>query len=238
MPTFSRRAVATLIVAASAHAASPAVRAESAHHKIGIIGAGHVGSTLGMLWTKAGDEVMFASRHPDELKAVAAEAGPGATVGTPAQAIAFGDVVVMAVPYKAMPEVTTANAAALKGKVVFDATNAIPARDGAIADDVRKVGIGAYSAGLMPDSHLVRGFNAINYKDMAADGFRKGDRVAIPLAGDDPKAVSVGSDLVTQAGFEPVVVPLARADELGPGRPLGTGAFSAAEWKRKLGSAK
>ena len=133
-----------------------------------------------------------------------------------------------------MTEVTAANAAALKGKLVFDATNAIPARDGAMADDVRKVGIGAFSAKLMPDSHLVRGFNAINYKDMAADAFRKDDRIAIPLASDDPQATAVGSELVSQIGFEPVVVPLARADELGPGRPLGTGAFSAADWKRKL----
>ena len=236
MPTLCKHLAATLV--ALALAAGPALSAESAHHRIGIVGSGQVGSTLGALWAKAGDEVMFSSRHPDELKDIVAKAGPNASAGTPAQAVAFGDVVVMAVPYKAMPEVTAANADALKGKVVFDATNAIPARDGAIVDDVRKVGIGAYSAKLMPGSHLVRGFNAINYKNMAADGFRKGDPVGIPLAADDKEAAAVGSDLVTQIGFEPVVVPLTRADEFGPGRPLGAGVFSVAEWKRKLGLAQ
>ena len=90
----------------------------------------------------------------------------------------------------------------------------------------------------MPDSHVVRGFNAINYKNMASDSFRKDDPVGIPLAGDDPKAVAVGTELVKQAGFVPVVVPLARADEFGPQRPLGTGVFTPADWKQKLGLPK
>ena len=206
------------------------------HRKIGIIGAGKVGGTLGMLWAKAGAEVMFASRHPDDLKDVAAKAGPNARTGTADQAAAFGDVVVISIPYSAFPAVAKAQGAALKGKVVFDTTNAIPARDGAIVDDVRKVGIGAYSAKLLPDVHLARGFNAISYKNMESDSNRKGDPVGIPLASDDPKAIAVGSDLIRQAGFVPVVVPLSRADEIGPGRPLGSGVFTPAEWKQKLGS--
>ncbi len=209
--------------------------AKPAHHKIGIIGSGNVGGTLGKLWAKAGDEVLFASRHPDELKDLAAKAGPNAKTGTPAEAIAFGDVVLIAVPYSAFPAVAAANGAALKGKVVFDASNAVPPRDGAIVDDVRKMGIGQYSAKLLPDTHLARGFNAINYKNMEADSFRKSDPVGIPLASDDPKAIEVGSDLVRQAGFVPVLVPLARADEFGPKRPLGVGVFTVAEWKQKLG---
>ncbi len=219
--------------------ADPALAQEvGTHHKIGIIGSGHVGSTLGVLWAKAGDDVMFASRHPDDLKEVAAKAGPHASVGTPAEAAAFGDVVVIAVPYKVLPDVAAANAAALKGKVVFDASNAVPPRDGALVDEVRKIGIGAYSTKLMPDAHLVRGFNAINYKNMEGDSFRKDNPVGIPLAGDDPKALAVGAELVKQAGFVPVVVPLARADEIGPQRPLGTGVFTVAEWKQKLGLPK
>lgn len=226
---------AVILGTMAAASAEPSAAADGSTLKVGIIGSGKVGGTLGVLWAKAGDKVLFASRHPDELKDLAAKAGPNASVGTPAEAATFGDVVVISVPYSAFPKVAEENAAALKGKVVFDTSNAIPKRDGAMADEVHKVGIGAYSAKLLPGAHLVRGFNAIHYTDMAEDGGRKTDPIAIPLASDDPKAIAVGSELVRQAGFVPVVVPLAKADEFGPGRPLGTGAFTAAQWKQKLG---
>ncbi len=221
--------------ASESAATEPAAGDKPAHHRIGIIGAGKVGGTLGLLWAKAGNDVLFASRHPDELKELASKAGAHATVGTPAEAATFGDVVVIAVPYTAFPAVAEANAGALKGKVVLDASNAIEKRDGAIAGEVRKVGIGTYSAKLLPGALLVRGFNAINYKNMEGDSFRAGEPVAIPLASDDAQAIAVGSDLVRQAGFVPVVVPLGKADDFGPGRPLGVGAFTAAQWKQKLG---
>lgn len=236
MPTLTRAARAVFAFSALAllGGVAGAQGSSAKHYKIGIIGSGHVGGTLGTLWAKAGDEVVFASRHPDELKDLAAQAGPAARTGTPAEAIAFADVVVIALPYKAMPEFAKANAAAMKGKVVFDASNAVAARDGQIAEEVKAQGIGVYSATLLPDTHLVRGFNAINYKNMASDG-HKPDPIGIPLAGDDAQAVAVGEDLVRQAGFEPVVVPLKRAGEFGPGTPFGTGAFTVADWKAKLG---
>ncbi len=218
--------VVAALGAAQAHA-------EPAHYKIGIIGAGNVGGTLGTVWAKAGDEVMFSSRHPDELKALAAKAGPNARTGTPAEAAAFGDVVLIAVPYTAFAEIAKADGAALKGKVVLDASNAIDKRDGeALGKEVRAKGIGLYSQALLPDTHLVRGFNAIHYTDMV-DKAHQG--IAIPLASDDAKAIEVGSALVRQAGFDPVVVPLKRAGAFGPGLPLGVGAFTAAQWKQKLG---
>ena len=215
--------------------AAQAQDADGAHHKIGIIGSGKVGGTLGTLWAKAGDDVMFASRHPEELKDLVAKAGPHAKAGTPAEAVAFGDVVVLSVPYTAMPGVSKEDGAAMKGKVVFDTTNAVKPRDGAMVDPVEAKGIGAYSASLFPDTHLLRAFNAISYKNMASDSNRAGDPVGIPLASDDPQAIKVGSDLVKQAGFVPVVVPLARAGEFGPQRELGVGVFTVAQWKQKLG---
>ena len=215
--------------------AAQAQDAGAAHHKIGVIGSGKVGGTLGTLWAKAGDDVMFASRHPEELKDLVAKAGPHAKAGTAEEAVAFGEVVVLSVPYTAMPDVAKADSAAMKGKVVFDTTNAVAPRDGALVAQVEAKGIGTYSASLFPDTHLLRAFNAINYKFMASESNRKGDPVGIPLASDDPQAVEVGSDLVKQAGFVPVVVPLARAGEFGPQRKFGTGAFTVAEWKEKLG---
>ncbi len=227
-----------LAMGAACALSAGAVRAQDAggaHHKIGIIGSGKVGGTLGTLWAKAGDDVMFASRHPEELKDLVAKAGPHAKAGTPAEAAAFGDVVVLAVPYTAMPAVAKEDAAALKGKVVFDTTNAVAPRDGDMVKEVDAKGIGAMSASLFPATHLLRAFNAINYKMMASESDRKGDPVGIPLASDDPQAIKVGSDLVKQAGFVPVVVPLARAGEFGPQRKFGVGAFSVADWKEKLG---
>ena len=213
-----------------------AASASAGARKIGIIGAGKIGGALGKLWAKAGNAVMFASRHPEALVALAAEAG--ARAGTPAEAAAFGDIVVIAVPYSMFAEVAAVHHAALAGKVVLDASNAIDPRDGAaLGEAVRKQGIGFYAQALLPGAHLVRGFNAINYKDMEAIARRAGEPVAIPLASDDAVAIAVGSDLVCQAGFVPVVVPLARAGAFGPRSLLGTGVFTEVEWKRKLGLA-
>ena len=215
--------------------AAPAQDAGGAHHKIGIIGAGKVGGALGTLWAQAGDDVMFASRHPEELKDLVAKAGPHAKAGTAAEAAAFGDVVVIAVPYPAVPELAKADGAAIKGKVVFDTSNAVAPRDGAMVAEVEAKGIGAMSASLFPDAHLLRAFNAIGYKAMTSESDRKGDPVGIPLASDDPEAIKIGSELVKQAGFVPVVVPLARAGDFGPQRKLGVGIFTPAQWKEKLG---
>ena len=233
-----RKTILQTAVAAALAAAFASSAGAAEHYRIGIIGAGNVGGTLGTVWAKAGDQVLFASRHPEELKDLAAKAGNGARIGTPAEAAAFGEVVLIAVPYKNFAEVAKANDAALKGKVVFDASNAIEARDGAMAADVHKQGIGKVSASLLPGVHLVRGFNAIHYTDMSSGGKKDGQQLGIPLASDDPRAIEVASELVRQAGFEPIVVPFARADEIGPGRPLGSGPFTAAEWKKKLGISK
>jgi 8-hydroxy-5-deazaflavin:NADPH oxidoreductase len=114
--------------------------------RIGVIGSGHIGGTIGGLWVKAGHPVLFSSRHPDELKDLVAGLGPLARAGTVAEAIAFGDVLFVAIPYGALPQLGKDYAAALKGKIVLDAGNAAPARDGnAIADEVEREGVGITS---------------------------------------------------------------------------------------------
>ncbi len=102
----------------------------SGKSRIGVIGSGHIGGTIGGLWVKAGHPVMFSSRHPDELKDLVARLGPLASAGAVAQAIAFGDVVFIAVPYGALPQIGRDYGEALKGKIVLDAGNAVAARDG------------------------------------------------------------------------------------------------------------
>ncbi|MFL5246293.1 MAG: NADPH-dependent F420 reductase, partial [Myxococcales bacterium] len=73
--------------------------------KIGIIGAGKIGGSLATLWAKAGHEVLISSRHPEELQELANSLGPKARAGTPEEAAAFGDVVLISIPYGALPQV-------------------------------------------------------------------------------------------------------------------------------------
>src|SRR5271169_661925 len=105
--------------------------------KIGIIGAGHIGSTLGTLWVKAGHPAMFSSRHPEELAPLVQELGALAKSGAVADAIAFGDVVFIAVPYGAYPQIGKDYGSLLSGKVVLDAGNAVAARDGEITAEAK-----------------------------------------------------------------------------------------------------
>jgi hypothetical protein len=201
--------------------------------KIGTIGAGHIGSTVGSLWVKAGHPVMFSSRHPEELKDLVAGLGPLAQAGTTAQAIAFADVVLLAFPYSAMPQIAHDFAHDLAAKsLVFDATDPIPKRDGDVAVRAREKGAGLAAAEALPGVRLVRAFNAINYLRLPDDAHRTQERVGEPMAGDDAGAIAIASRLVRDIGLEPVVIgPLAMGKYLIPGSPLG-GEHSPAEIKQ------
>src|SRR5205823_591773 len=93
--------------------------------RIGVIGSGKIGGTIGGLWIKAGHPVMFSSRHPEELKDMVAGLGSLAQAGSVQQAVAFGDVMFVGVPYGALPQIGKDHAAALKNKIVLDACNAV-----------------------------------------------------------------------------------------------------------------
>ena len=109
------------------------LRAQTSSGKpIGTIGAGYIGSTIGGLWVKNGHKVLFSSRHPEELKDLVSGLGPLAQAGTVDQAIAFGDVVLLTVPYGAVPQIGRDYATQLNGKIVLDTCNAGPG-DGALA---------------------------------------------------------------------------------------------------------
>lgn len=224
--SLNRRAALVLggcLVAASGLLASriPAsAQPASQPARIGIIGAGNIGSTIGGLWAKAGHEVMLSSRHPEELKGLVEGLGLKAKAGSPAEAIAFGDVVLIAVPYKAYPQLAQDHAAALKGKVVIDAGNATQTRDGDVYGEVQANGIAAVSAKYLNGAKVVRAFNAANYKVFAKNAHREGGRMAIPIAGNDPAALAIAAQLVKDAGFDPVEVgPLSKADSFAMGSP-------------------
>jgi predicted dinucleotide-binding enzyme len=201
------------------------VRAQGASPaRIGVIGSGHIGGTIGGLWIKKGHQVAFSSRHPDELKPMVAELGSLARAGTVEEAIAFGDVLFIAVPYGAVPQIGKDYSAAMKGKVMLDACNAVSARDGAVADEVEQTGIGVTTQKYFPGVRIVRAFNTMSYMIFAREANRP-----------DPQAVQIAASLVRDAGFDPVVVgKLADARRFQRGQPGYGQSVSATELKQKL----
>jgi 8-hydroxy-5-deazaflavin:NADPH oxidoreductase len=217
-------------------AATPPTPQTDAPLKIGIIGAGHIGGTLAALWAKAGYELLISSRHPQELRALAQSLGPRAHVGTPREAALFGDVVLVSVPYGALPQIGRDLKTELAGKIVLDTGNPYPERDGPMAVEARRVGTGVASAQFLPGVRLVRAFNAINAGDLRSDAHRAGEPIAIPLAGDDGEALAVAQRLVKDAGFAPVVVgPLSRAREFDVGTAVYTRLLTAPQLRQALG---
>jgi predicted dinucleotide-binding enzyme len=201
--------------------ALPAATDAGSKLKVGIIGSGRVGGTLGGIWVKAGHEVMFSSRNLEDDKALAASLGPTVRVGTPRDAVVFGDVVLLAVPYTAVPQLGKDLADVIKGKIVIDASNPIVGRDGDIAKWAREKGAGLASAELLPGARIVRAFNAVGAGRLPSIA-QSPQRIGMPIASDDAKAVEVASRLIRDVGFEPVLVgPLAMGKHLIPGTPLG-----------------
>ena len=203
--------------------------------KIGIVGSGKLGGTVGARWVKAGHEVLFSSRHPDELKPLVEALGPRARTGTVREAIAFGEVVLIAVPYGALPQIGREHAGALSGKIVIDACNPIAARDGEIAQEAMANGIGPTSLKYLSGTRLVRAFDPVPYRNFEGDAPRGGEKIGMPVAGDDPEAVKIASQLARDAGVEPVVLPLSRAMDFAPGTPLFAKAFPVGELRKRLG---
>jgi 8-hydroxy-5-deazaflavin:NADPH oxidoreductase len=203
--------------------------------KIGIIGTGDIGGALARHWGAAGHQLLISSRHPEQLQALAKEIGPNVKVGTPREAAAFGDVVLVSVPYHATAQVGRDYAKELKGKVVLDTGNPYPSRDGEMAVRDRQRGTGVASAEYLPGTRLVRAFNAFNAGPLLREAFRKPARIGIPLAADDADAMKIAEQLVSDAGFDPVPVgKLARAREFDYGTPVYVRGMTAAELRKEL----
>ena len=148
------------------------------------------------------------------------------------EAVEFGDVVMVIVPYTAMEQIGKDHGSALAKKaLVIDVSNPIAQRDG--AEIVKWVddqgGAGLATAKFLPGAHIVRAFNAINYAKLSADAHRPGELVGVPIAGGDPHAMDIASSLIREIGFDPVVIGgLEMGKYLVPGTQLG-GEHTAAE---------
>src|SRR5689334_17585600 len=184
--------------------------------RIGIIGAGMIGSTLAKLWADAGHEVIVASRHPEKLTPIVERIGARGAAGTPLEAAAFGNVVMLTVPLNAVPELARDLKQELSGKIVLDTGNAYERRDGVVAAEATADARGSagWAAAMFPGARWVKAFNTVYFKTLESEAHRDGDRLGIPLASDDGDALDVAVELVRDAGFDPVIVgALARGKE-------------------------
>lgn len=224
-------ALAALGAVGPAHAQS-----SGAPLKIGIIGTGKIGGALARHWVKAGHEVFVSSRHPEELQALVKELGPKAHAGTPKEAAAFGEVILVSIPYGAMPQIGNDLRAELAGKVILDTSNPNTGRDGAEAAEWQKKGAGVATAELLHNNRVVRAFNCIPAASLANDGNRQPERIAIPIGGDDAQAIAVAQRLVRDSGFDAVVIgSLAKTREFDLGQPLARGNLTAADLRKLAG---
>lgn len=171
--------------------------------KIGIIGAGVVGRAVGKLAVRSGHPVMLSnSRGPQTLFSL--RYSVGCELGTVEEAIAFADIVIVAIPlaaYKSVP------VEPLAGKVVIDTNNYYPERDGRFPElDRGETTTSELLARHLPQSRIVKAFNAITMNDLENDGRTSGEpeRRAIPLAGDDLEAKAIVAKLYDECGFEAV----------------------------------
>lgn len=171
--------------------------------KIGIIGAGYIGATTARLFIEAGHEVAISnSRDPETLASLVARLGSSARAVTPAEAARFGGVVLLAVPLKSY---TTLPAAELRGKIVIDAMNYYPERDGKIQQiDSGESTSSEIVASHLPGARIVKAFNTIWFEHLKTLGKKSApveDRRAIFVSGNDAGAKEVVSKLIEEIGF-------------------------------------
>ncbi|TPM34146.1 NADPH-dependent F420 reductase [Mesorhizobium sp. B2-3-4] len=206
--------------------------------RIGILGAGMIGGTVGRLWADAGYGVTFGVRHPERLRPMLGEFGGKARAGSAIDAVDGADIVLAAIPFRAWPDVAAEIGATLGDKALLDATVPDPPRDGAFGDAAlaRGDGVAFAVAPLLPRAKLVRAFSTVMWTTLQSQAHRAGDRIGIPLAGDDKEAVALAARLVADAGFDPVVVgPLSQSRRFDPGAAVFDSDMSGPQVRAALG---
>ena len=169
--------------------------------RIGVIGSGRIGGNCARQAVKGGHEVMLSfARDPSKLDALASELGANASVGDPAAAVAFGEIVILSVPWGVIPE-ALAQSGDLGGKVVIDTTNQFGS--GPMPPAGRTAA--SFNAERMPGARYVKSFNTLTsgFQEQAAtrDG---SDRVVQWICGDDQAAKDLVAGLIEDMGYVPV----------------------------------
>jgi 8-hydroxy-5-deazaflavin:NADPH oxidoreductase len=172
---------------------------------IGIVGSGNIGATAARLFAEAGHDVAASnSRGPETLEGLVAAIGPRARASTVEEAADFGEVVLVAIPFFAYETLPTD---LLAGKIVVDAMNYYPGRDGEM--DLDGLGSSELLARHLPDARVVKAFNTMYYETLGAGGrpdAPPAERLVLFVAGDDAEAKAVVSELIEEIGFTAVDV--------------------------------
>ncbi len=177
--------------------------------KIGIIGSGNIGGNLGKHWAKAGHEVLFSSRHPEQLDdLVRASEGKASAVSIEEAFEANADVYLLATPFKAIDKLSELYAGEYGNKIIIDATNPYPERDGAMAQEVRDSNRNAseYTAMKFNTAKTAKAFNTIYADHLKNRAFRDSEKLAIPYAAQDEESRQVTQQLIQDIGFDAVYV--------------------------------
>ena len=177
--------------------------------KIGIIGSGNIGGSLGSHWAKAGHQVLFSSQHPEQLHSLVKEVGENAKAVSITEAFeANADVYLLAVPFYAVGTLAELYAGEYKNKVIIDATNPYPERDGDIAKDVIKANYNAseFTAMKFSTASTAKAFNTIKAAHLRDRAFNDFDKLAIPFAAQDEVSKKLTQKLITDIGFDAVYI--------------------------------
>jgi predicted dinucleotide-binding enzyme len=173
-------------------------------HKIGIIGAGHIGATTARLFVEARHEVALSnSRGPDTLADLIQQLGPRAHAMTPEAAARWADIVLLAVPWRNPEALPPPDAVA--GKIVIDAMNPYGTSGG--VEDLGTSTSSEETRKRLPGARIVKAFNTIWFKHLGERGRKDlplADRHAIFVAGDDGDAKKTVMALIEAIGFGPV----------------------------------
>ncbi|WP_040249761.1 NADPH-dependent F420 reductase [Psychroserpens mesophilus] len=177
--------------------------------KIGIIGSGNIGGNLGKHWAKAGHEVLFSSRHPENLKPLVNETkGHAKAVSIEDAFESKADVYVLATPFKAIDRLSELYAGEYGNTTIIDATNPYPERDGAMAQDVRDSNSNAseYTAMKFNTAKTAKAFNTIKAEHLRDRAWRNSDKLAIPFAAQDEDSKQKTQQLIEDIGFDAVYI--------------------------------
>jgi predicted dinucleotide-binding enzyme len=172
--------------------------------QIGILGSGNIGASAAGVFARAGHHVRIAnSRGPESLESVCAEIGPNAEASTAQDAVDASDLVLIAVPWTKREE-ALGEIEGWDEKIVVDAMN--PYTEDFEVEDLGSKTATEFTRALVPGARVVKAFNTLFYKRLASEGKPKGapDRLAIPVASDDPAAKRVVMDLIEEIGFDAV----------------------------------
>lgn len=173
--------------------------------RIGVVGSGSLGGAIGGNWVRAGHEVVFSSRHPEQLVSKVRRMGPKASCDTPLMAAQDADVVLFSLPYDPIPDLAEELADALDGKIVINASNQPFDTTHPLSVEAAQIGLGPLTQRLFSTARVAIAFSAVDAWDIA-ESYDRRTPLAVPIAADDPEAMAMAARLVHDAGCAPLVI--------------------------------